>query len=497
MCYANRIDLFGSSPPVPSSSPFPLMSSCALARVEERRLNGFATPDKTSFSSPLARMQGQNANIINERAMSMSTPNMQLRSNALQHAASFRETFGHEGLRTSTTPDLRSSRFDACSSVKSSRERFLNSQQDEWMHAGSPEPELAGSGYGPGPTLSDRPFIFPQHRSSTSVAQIQVATEASPSPPIYEKTGESSAAGALRQTLAASKTRKSSWTDKLFRRREPSPVSDEAVSEFGYEEPQSPTESPKAILERIRARGAALNAEARGAADPDLPNADGGGRIEGHLGDEVEYEQHSSPAKSLHSLDPLFPEDEADHANLAASTTSSKAVSESSEPLKDVLSAATSVSGGKDHPVDPNSLLSLSSTFVAFEMAPGLPPVDCYIPPLTTEHSAKLILSAVKVTHFQRPLGLVVRRGLSFSTANALIQGSMSFAAIFFVLTHIGETVRGVEIGHDLVAGFLVGVMIVVVLHVDSILGGRVEQVSARSVCAVGRRNRAINQDVG
>jgi hypothetical protein len=522
MEYTDRTDLFGSSPPFQSSSPFPLMSSRALARMEERRLNGFTTPDKTSFSNSVARIEGEDANLVmdrpfregisSDRAMAMSIPDMRLRSDALEHAASFREKFGNEGSRTSTALNLRSSRSDSRSSAMSLRDRFTNSPRNEWTQAGSPEQELTGGGYGSEPTSSDRPFALTQHRSSTSIAQSQVSTKASLSPSTNGNSEKTCAALALRQNLVASKTLKSSWTDKLFSRREPStprqapgsPFSDENVSEFGYVKPQSPTESPETILARIRARGAALEDDAREALDGDLPESDFGNLFRSHTEDNgQEGDRASSPAESLRSLDPLFPGEDESNVELATLIASTDHLSVTSDSVEECN--ATSV--GSENPqfvqipesnlisVPSNSLISLSSTFVAFESAPELPHIDRPMSRAPMEQSQispphKLALSAVETILVQQPLAPIVRRSLSFATANSIIYGSMSFAALYFILAHIGETARGVDMGHDVGVGFLVGIMIVVVLHLT--LGGRIQQIAAKMARSVSKGIGAV-----
>jgi hypothetical protein len=85
----------------------------------------------------------------------------------------------------------------------------------------------------------------------------------------------SAAEEALRSSLAANvqsskptQDRQSSWMGRLFARKSPeeplrssspkSVLSDDNISEFEYVAPDTPEESPEAILDRIRARGAAL-----------------------------------------------------------------------------------------------------------------------------------------------------------------------------------------------------------------------------------------------
>jgi len=449
----SRSELFGRASPEPTSTP--ALPSRAVERMAGRQGASVATIDSEIVSSPLARFQQEEPRALRRQ----SSP-----SKASLHSS---RSFGRNSMM-----GLRS--IIAGGEVT----------QDECFAAGSPEPEMSGSGYGPGPTVRSKKNYFSD--AGENVGGMQAGPR---------KT--SLAEDALRSTLASKAQpskpphdRTSSWASRLFSRRSPvatpqpplkPAISDENISEFEYVQPRSFIESPEAILDRIRARNGTADEHTR------TPSSNvGSARYSKKSETEIKAHDGQAPtsphhAESLLSLDASSVHDSVSNGNITPSTMSLDTLPPQFSDEEEVSQDARPEEAHEqiEGPVQTTSFpattavnLSLSPITTVAEKTPcsqnqGLAP-SVMSPVFDQEPQmpqSNLTMSAVTEVFFQEPLTPAKHKGLTFAAANAIIYGCTTLATVLFILLNITEEFRCGDLAADMGIAFVIGFVSCVVVH--------------------------------
>jgi hypothetical protein len=493
--YFRRAELFGrlsSSPTVP-----PLLSSRGLARIEERRRAGSAMPGDEPLFSPLARLSPAHHTAIRRH---LSSPS--LREKRSKHH---------------TNPDLGSSSSFRRNSTTSLRSQLDCVSENEWIEAGAPEREIVDDGYGPGPTLQSKSYFhFRREKKQFGRNKQNTYTPVHP----YDARVLSPAEEALRQISSTAPSsqplsHKSRWTGKLFTSCDPivksyspteSRFSEESVSEFDYVEPHSAIESPKDILARARARDA-LHKSRRSdnSAETTKDCADSGlkdylamiGAVHDteHLSsksmddcDGERLELDSSPSVSWESRSedklgwkelPLV--QLTAEALLAMPNTSSTEFTSDPNHVSSIenlrSTSAPDQPALQEIPASPHQLtmtlsplkqkLSCSGIVTTIDQTPSSVKPDLVVSsPITVleqeprSSQLNLSMSSIQEVIIQPPPVTHSNHGLSFASVSAIIHGCMTFAALRFMLSHLGHDVQIVNLASDLGIAFLIGVTV-------------------------------------
>jgi hypothetical protein len=459
--YFSRVELFGRSSPIPTR---PQLSSRALERVAERQRTSHGMPDATHTSS-----------------MSLQTP--PIAQHVLAGRASL-QNLHDERPGPINTPNLHPSRGSRLSASSSTRSGFSKMLQDEWEEAGTPLERSSYSGYGPGPTLnSATPFRFPN--TATPIADIHNHSEPEAEAGLRKI---SPAEEALRSTLSNTtshqkslppKSREANWTSKLFNRRKfsnasrsiaKSRISGDSISELEYVEPSLPRESPQAILRRVRDR------------EKEPPESAGvsGPEPSGYFIGNTSYEPQ---VQDDHSLNDAVSDIVGHQSNEVQSAVPSNAALCSSEPSFD--------NGNHDGVMATDSRtskLSFSNIKVIYDHAPLSAQHDDVVPPPAIEHVQEvsqalqqcLSMAPMKEVIELKPITGQGPYGLTFASANAIIYGCVTMAAMYFVIMNMGHSIRAYELAsHMTFAGFI-GLILCVVLQLGC--SGQLRRVTGNMV---------------
>jgi hypothetical protein len=495
--YLDRAQLFGrsSSNPISDSTP----TSQGMKRVEKRRLTGKPTPDHQRTSTALPRVT--------------TTGNQ-----AFSQRPSFNRCTNNRG-ESLTTPSVSSWRPSRHSSQMSLRSQLDTVTEDLWVDAGTPQQELVGSGYGPGPTL----FRF----SKSVIKRFEPQNSAANAQKGVETQLASSTELALRRlTGAASRSssrhlHKSSWTSRLFKRREPtsslasytsSCFSKENISGLDSVELSSRISPSGDILSRKKADKGVSNNQITITHDDVKAISLSDTKGDYNSTTEVESKRPAFPlAKrlaheaSLEDFDrpsPLpttNPQCKQSHKYRDDFHTNITAVLESETGISSSLVSAASLhpitpttisppppapSHNHSHPEHNRRLIHHRYTSLARAHTPSTTTRDqspqparnhLALSPTMTTHAIDPVVSQAHSTLgpaqnvVDHALCLVqASHGVSFASISAIMHGCITFATLRFVVCNGHRDLHLLDLAADMGVAVLVGQLVCVVLHVLS-----------------------------
>lgn len=356
-------------------------------------------------------------------------------------------------------------------SLRNSYSRFINQKPTTTATSIG---QLVGSGHGPGPT-----FIFKSaaHPSETTNEDDQTGR------PDMRKV--SPAEEALRHTLSSgtgdmhkAPSRTLSWGRKLFNRNKPiktetqslkSRFSDDTISVLEYVEPQTVTESPQAILDRVRARKEERQeTPLASVAAPEVA--------------DIQVSSVSSPAGTLFVPDDLAAPEVADtHGTLVLSLAGTLSIHEAEESdgvtVSSLQTDAFADEVQEDANVSPSPLSPIPAPSGEASEAPvtlSLPVTNFAQQPVEPPRE-QLAVSAVKLIVHQVLAIDPNANGLPLFSSVAIIYGCTTFAAFRFALNNLGTDVDTLHLLDDMVGALLHGMVLCILLH--AIGGGRIQKI--------------------
>jgi hypothetical protein len=414
------------------------------------------------------------------------------------------------------------------SSFSSMREKFCQIPQDEWMEAGTAERDAEVDSGSPSYAswlargglvgMEDGSLSY---ASNSTVNLWNTATEDASSIKSDRSIQKVSPAEmALREAMGKRKltpksshaiskpahARKSSWASRLFNRRDPNFVfpmsnpaksasSEEDPSEFGYVAPEVSSESSRDLLARAEAREATEQELVNNEECTDCPvDEEVHALDDGYV--DVQRPRRSTSAflRTSSRSDPESPEEDSWASARSEALADLEAEEVFSRQLIDDCRKDKGLSMTADLAPTQNKVSNCSLLLVitTIDQAPVLrgrlqpflaePSVVFSQKPQLPMHN--LAMSPISTIIDQAPISATLGRGLSFTTAAAIINGGMAFAAMRRALLGLGRDLRGTDLAVDLYGASIVAVGVCMILHV--ILGGQLKQAPGNMVRKAG-----------
>jgi hypothetical protein len=503
--YLRRAQLFGRS----SSDSLPTFQG--LKCIEKCRLTGKVTPGPEKASSPLPRL-----------------------TTASDHGSSQQSSFhGYTDDRGEclSTPDVSSWRSSHRSSRISLRSQLDTVPEDEWIDAGTPEQELIGSGYGPGPTLESKKSL---RFSTTKLSHRKTRIATTHAQYDVEKRMTSPAELALRRLTSASSRsplrhlRKSSWRSRLFERQGPtSSLVHNLTSRLSYGinyelnvvESRNRMESPEDISphevghdafhdqattithDNMMGMGLSYMDEDYGggieiASKPDTdklssgtPSKDCGrplsllisGLERNDVCEDSEYVEVQADAVSVPATDTssLIPTTVSHHVS-ASNTSPSLSVTaydlnyveHETQPLSR-RTTSFACNQAFELATREKQVMECSAPVITLDRSPSPAQAHIALSPTNIIYSVELFVSQAQMSPIQDVVVHAPRRtrfscGLSFASTNAIIHGCVTFATLRFIMCNLYEDVAVFNLASDLGVAFLTAICVCTALHILS-----------------------------